>query len=62
MKLWLLLIILLTAYAPLELTRVIIKSFDIYPQDVGEFVAELSIFWTLYCVGIGLVYRLIRKR
>ena len=56
--LWIILIVLLTAYAPLELTRIII----IYP-DYGlwsEYHAELCIFWAMWVVAIIITSKRLR--
>lgn len=59
--LWLLLIILLTIYAPLELTRVIIANelvLNLHPLIPSwQFIAELGVFWTLYVAGMVIIGR-----
>jgi len=55
--LWTGLIALLTLYAPLELTRVIILL-----GLNAEFLAEIVIVWTLYAGAIFFVYKLMKAR
>lgn len=60
MKYWLImcLIILLTIYAPIELTRIIIRDmFPVYPK--GEFVFEIAFLWLCYLSAMITVRRLI---
>ncbi len=52
-----LLICLLTVYAPIELTRLII----IYGLQ-GEFIFEVCFIWVSYIIGMGLVYNLVKER
>ncbi len=59
-KLWVLLIFLLTVYAPLELTRVIIaglKWSNYWGIPMWQFMLEIALFWILYLVGMVLIYR-----
>lgn len=62
-SLWLILIIVLTIYAPLELTRVIVINAlinHIYDRPEWQFVAEIAMFWALYVIGMVLVYKRIK--
>lgn len=56
--LWTLLVVLLTIYAPVELTRVII----VYTELQGEYVRELIILWTLYLAAVVIVYKLLEGK
>jgi hypothetical protein len=51
-----LLILILTLYAPVELTRVIY-----YWGIQGQFSFEIVFIWMLYAAGITLVWDLARK-
>ena len=56
-RLYILLLILLTIYAPLELTRYIFA----YGID-RELIVELSIMWALYVSAMVIIPRLLRSR
>ena len=63
MKLWLGLIILLTIYAPIELTRWIVVGVMVwYPQDRAQFVAEIAILWLFYISAMVLLGIKLLKR
>ena len=49
------LIVLLTVYGPVELTRVIYHW-----GIVGQFRFEIAFMWVLYVAAMGLVWRLAR--
>ncbi|MBA7637573.1 hypothetical protein ES703_45219 [subsurface metagenome] len=51
------LICLLTLYAPVELTRVIVA----WGLD-AELLAELSIFWALYLLAILILIKVVRVK
>ncbi len=59
----LLLMILLTCYAPIELSRIIIFDNFIchaYPEiPLWEFAFELIFIWLNYSIGIGIIANLI---
>lgn len=55
-KLWLALIIMLTLYAPLELSRLITSH-----KLTAEFIFELVFLWTFYIGGMLLVWRRTRR-
>lgn len=56
MKVTLLVIIcLLTLYAPLELSRLIIR----YGLDI-ELIGELSIIWVFYLAAMGILIKVVR--
>ena len=62
--LWVLLICLLTVYAPIELTWVIIDHEFIHNLSAipkWQFVAEMSIFWVFYMIGLIVIYRVTNK-
>ena len=65
-RLLILLICLLTLYAPLELTRVIIDWGLLGPfKDtilVSNFIFELSFIWLFYAIAIFLISVVARKR
>lgn len=63
MKYWILALILaLTAYAPIELTRVIVLSGWFYfPEMQGQFIGELITMWTLYLLIIPVFLKLNNK-
>ena len=51
-------LVLLTIYAPIELTRIIIRDmFPVYP--IGEFVFEIIFMWTLWLAGMILFWRVL---
>ena len=51
-----LLIILLTIYAPVELTYWIIRAgFSFYPEMRGQFIGELTFIWVGYIIAVSLV-------
>ncbi len=50
-------ICLLTLYAPIELTRVIVA----WGLD-AELIAELSIFWVLYLIAILILIKVVRVK
>lgn len=56
-----LLVCLLTIYAPVELTRVIVINEliqNIHPEiSPWQFIAELVFLWVLYAGAMALVYR-----
>jgi len=56
----LLVIIVLTIYAPLELSRLIIWN-DYYRLG-AHFIFELCFIWIFYTVGMAVVYKLINRR
>ncbi len=60
-KLQALLICLLTVYAPIELTWLIMVNKEIWSAYSGipiwQFMLEMALFWVMYIVGIALVYR-----
>ena len=62
--LWLLLILLLTLYAPLELTRLIMGSKEIWSIQWGipvwQFMLEIALIWIFYLVGMLVVYKRIK--
>jgi len=59
--LWLLLICLLTIYAPLELTRVIIVDLEATVRywniPAWQFILEICFIWSFYIAGMVIVYR-----
>lgn len=67
-KLYMLLVILLGAYAPIELTRIIVictwqnTILDHSLYSPSCFIAELVFFWTFQIIGWVLVYLKIKKR
>ncbi|KKM65810.1 hypothetical protein LCGC14_1487560 [marine sediment metagenome] len=53
-----LIIILLTIYAPIELTRMIVWQYHYtYPELAGQFVFEVFFIWVFYLLGMYLVKR-----
>ena len=67
MILWVLALIgLLTLYAPLELTRVILNSLDIWVPywgiPVWQFILEIALFWVMYLAGMVIVYRVLKRK
>lgn len=62
--LWLLLILCLTIYAPIELTRLIVEGnfvWMVHPDiPRWEYGAEIAILWVLYIAGLALVYKRIK--
>jgi len=56
---FLVLIILLTIYAPIELSRLIIWN-DYYHIGSG-FIFELCFIWIFYITGMAIVYKLIKE-
>ena len=59
--LWILLICLLTVYAPLELTKVILVDLELtsayWGVPVWQFILEVCLIWIMYIVGMTIVYR-----
>ena len=56
---FLILIILLTIYAPIELSRLII--WNDYYRFGAHFIFELCFIWIGYVAGMTIVYKLIRR-
>ena len=53
-------IAMLFAYAPIELTRVILVAGNLYWTDEkGFFLAELVAFWGFYFLGLLFVWKLL---
>lgn len=62
--LWTLLIVILTIYAPIELTRVIIRGLPnsaYWGIPVWQFLLEIAIFWLEYIAGMIIVYKKLRR-
>lgn len=58
--LWIILVVLCTVYAPIELTRVIVINeliLDLHAIPHWQFIAELTVFWNFYVAGIVIVGR-----
>ena len=57
--LWFVPVILLTIYAPIELTRVIINEFvlNLHTTSHWQFIAELSILWSFYVSAMVIIGR-----
>ena len=60
--LWLLLICLLTVYAPIELSRGIIYGIthNLYPIPDYLFIGEMAVFWVMYIGGLIVVYKVMK--
>ena len=54
-KLVFLLVVLGTAYAPIELTRVIVATTQLEPQ----YIFEIAFMWVWYVAAMILVWRLV---
>ena len=67
-KLFFLLVVMLTIYAPCELTRVILTAnliigkVDILRLLVREQIVEVAFIWVGYVAAMMLVWRLVWKR
>jgi len=59
--LWMLFICLLTVYAPIELTKVILVDLELtsayWGVPVWQFTLEVCLIWTLYLAGMIVVCR-----
>ncbi len=55
---WTLLICVLTLYAPIELTRVILVYLESQSAPIGRhFMLEIAFIWVAYLIGMFLVYK-----
>jgi len=60
-KLVILLTILFTIYAPIELTRIIlINGWTIWPDSHNVFVLEIAFIWAAYITAIWLVASILK--
>ena len=57
---WTLLICVLTLYAPLELTRVILDWSAPIGRPVWHFMLEIAFIWVAYLIAMFLVYKRIK--
>ena len=62
----LVLVCVLTVYAPLELTRVIVLSeliLRLHPEiEVWQFILEIALIWVLYFTGMAIVWKSLKRR
>ena len=56
-SLWTLLICVLTIYAPVELTRVILVGLEFWSRPVWHFMLEIAFIWVAYLIAMILVYK-----
>ena len=59
-SLWTMLICVLTLYAPVELTRVILDWSAPIGRPVWHFMLEIAFIWVAYLIGMVLVYKRIK--
>ncbi len=57
---WTMLICVLTLYAPLELTRVILDWSAPIGRPVWQFMLEIAFIWVAYLIGMFLLYKRIK--